>query len=502
MSSVIPISRSSWPEAERSAALDSYGILDSPREADFDDIALIASQVCGTPIAVVNLVDTHRQFFMSEVGLGVRETPIDSAFCTHAILAEDLIVVPDALKDPRFDCNPLVIGEPGLRFYAGAVMKTPEGMPIGTVCVLDYVPRELTSDQIRTLSLLAKRAQTQLELRRALGRSRALETRHRQIVDSAVDFAIVCSDLSGTTTSWSVGAENVLGWSEAAILGKPIDVIFTPEDRSMGVPDRERKGAREDGRAIDERWHMREDGSRFWGSGEMMPLRDSAERHVGYLKIMRDRTEERAAEQQRLELTMELSHRMKNSLAVVQAIVAQTFRTARTLEEGRDAIAGRLQALSSAQDILTQTTRHEADIREVVISALLPHQSGDDRIAIIGGPALLNSDQVLGLSLALHELATNALKYGALSVTEGKVAISWDRRPGGEFRFRWQETDGPSVSQPERKGFGTRLMERMVASYFSGVAKLTYAPAGLIFDLEGVVAMEPAVAPGLPPAAE
>ena len=107
---------------------------------------------------MVNLVDTHRQFFKAEVGLGVRETPLETSFCGHAILAEDLMVVPDAAKDPRFACNPLVTGEPGIRFYAGALLKTPDGLPIGTMCVLDHVPRQLDDMQLRILALLARQA--------------------------------------------------------------------------------------------------------------------------------------------------------------------------------------------------------------------------------------------------------------------------------------------------------------------------------------------------------
>lgn len=155
-------------EEERLAALARYEILDTPRETDFDEIARLASDICGTPIAVVNLIADRRQFFKAEVGLGVRETPFESSFCAKAILEEDFLIVPDATKDVRFDCNPLVTGEPHLRFYAGALLKTDEGFPIGTVCVLDFEPRQLSELQQRTLRVLARQVMTQLELRRAL----------------------------------------------------------------------------------------------------------------------------------------------------------------------------------------------------------------------------------------------------------------------------------------------------------------------------------------------
>ncbi|MFC6050936.1 GAF domain-containing protein, partial [Methylobacterium hispanicum] len=134
-------------EAARLRALDGYRLLDTPRERDFDEIAEAAAELCETPIAVVNLVGDGRQFFKAEVGLGVRETPLDTSFCGHAILQEDFLYIPDATRDPRFEGNPLVTGEPGLRFYAGALLKTAEGRPVGTVCVLDTKPRELSDRQ-------------------------------------------------------------------------------------------------------------------------------------------------------------------------------------------------------------------------------------------------------------------------------------------------------------------------------------------------------------------
>jgi len=164
-------------EQRRLAALHAYGILDTAKESAFEDITRIASLVCGTPIAVVNLIDGERQWFKSEVGLGVRETPLATSICAHAILEHDMLVVPDTTLDRRFAENPLVTGDPGLRFYAGALLKTPDGLAIGTVCVLDTEPRGLTQQQIDILRGLARQVITQLELRRMLALSER-KTRH------------------------------------------------------------------------------------------------------------------------------------------------------------------------------------------------------------------------------------------------------------------------------------------------------------------------------------
>ena len=173
----------SWDEADRLSALHAYGVLDAPPSGDFDDFVQIAALVCEAPIAVVNLIDEHRQVFAGEIGLGVRETPLDVSICAHAILQPDVFVVPDLSRDSRFDCNPLVTGKPGLRFYGGALLETPAGLPIGTMCVLDYKPRPfgLTERQSATLRALARQVINKLELRRAVEEKELLvgEAHHR-----------------------------------------------------------------------------------------------------------------------------------------------------------------------------------------------------------------------------------------------------------------------------------------------------------------------------------
>ena len=276
----------------RLAALARYEMLDTPREKEFDDIAALASAICGTPIAVVNLVGDRRQFFKAEVGLGVRETPFESSFCAKALLEEDILVVADATADERFDCNPLVTGEPHIRFYAGVLLKTDNGFPIGTLCVLDFTPRDLNSVQVEALRVLARHAMTAFDLRLVSREAERVDSRHRAIVDSATDFAIVGTDLSGVITDWSAAAVSTFGWTESEMLGEPVAKFFTSEDVEAGVPEQEMASAVLRGRGIDERWHVRKSGERFWASGELSPLRDAAGAHTGYVKILRDRTEQ------------------------------------------------------------------------------------------------------------------------------------------------------------------------------------------------------------------
>ena len=151
------------------AVLREYGVLDTFPEASFDDIVFLASYICGAPVAMVSLVDEDRQWFKAKLGTDLQETPRDHAFCAHAILEPDeIFVVPDAHQDPRFATNPLVHGEPHIRFYAGAPLVSPEGLPLGTLCVTDEVPGYLSPAQTRALAALAREVVVHLELRRAM----------------------------------------------------------------------------------------------------------------------------------------------------------------------------------------------------------------------------------------------------------------------------------------------------------------------------------------------
>ncbi|MBA3589644.1 ATP-binding protein [Methylibium sp.] len=154
------------PLSARVAALHSYGVLDTPREADFDDLVQLASEICQTPFSVVNLIDESRQWFKAEIGFGVRETPLDSSICAQVMLEPDLVEIGDLTQDTRFACNPLITAGPQLRFYAGAPLTTAEGHVLGTLCVLDTQPRRLEARQRAALRALGNQVVAQLEVRR------------------------------------------------------------------------------------------------------------------------------------------------------------------------------------------------------------------------------------------------------------------------------------------------------------------------------------------------
>lgn len=216
---------------------------------------------------------------------------------------------------------------------------------------------------------------------------------------------------------------------------------------------------------------------------------------------VRDVTSRREAEDQQLVLSGELQHRVKNTLAMVSAIAIQTLR-GDDIADRRTAFTARLEALAHAHDLLTAKTWKSAPIQAVVESALTPHLSGAERFVLDGVNIVLTAKQSLSMSLSIHELATNAAKYGAMSAPAGKVRIYWGADAKAEnFVFIWQESGGPPVTSPSSIGFGSRLITRVLAADFDGQVKLEYNPAGLTCTLtaplDKIVANNPGLADSL-----
>lgn len=219
---------------------------------------------------------------------------------------------------------------------------------------------------------------------------------------------------------------------------------------------------------------------RAWDADQLHFVRNVADRTCSAIDRVR-------LEAERDLVTRELAHRMKNLLAIAQVIAVQSLRHVTSLEEGRLAVSVRLSALGRAQDMLTSPGTKGAGIRDVVEQALAPHLSDENRIRIDGPEVSLDAQQVLGLTLALHELATNASKYGALSVPDGRIDIAWTAAPDHAFGFVWTETGGPPITEPPRTGFGSQILGRVTGGYFDGVSRTEFKPEGLRFTLEGTV---------------
>jgi len=555
-------------------------------------MARLAAQICAAPVALVSVAEAGNQIPKASIGLHVTTAPLGEVICQHTINERDLLVIPDLAADMRTTAHPLVAAEQSYRFYAGVFLAGADGTPLGTLCVMDRDPRRdgLTDDQAEALRALGRQVVAQLDLQRERSRFEA-------VFNSAVDYAIVVMNKEGRITDWNEGAVRILGWTRNEICGRDLEAFFTPEDRVAGIADKEMEGARMVGRGIDERWHLRKSGERFWASGEMMPLRGADGELEGYVKMLRDRTEARLAderlemalsasgvvglwdwmvdtdllhgdahfarlygldeaqtkaglteheyqryvvvedlaplrsrirevfeagadflveyrldipgqplrwveckgrmvydhddrpvrfsgtavditerkthEEQRHLLMQELSHRVKNTFAMVQSVAFQTLRG--TDQAISMALQSRLAALSRAHEVLVQTSWSSTPLPEL-LERVLRLEAGGERFRLDGPDLVVGSRAALSLSLLLHEMATNAVKYGALSVPDGVVLVGW-RIEDDNFCLSWREEGGPPARPSSRTGFGSRLIGMGIAG--ARHADLDYTNEGL-----------------------
>ena len=300
----------------------------------------------------------------------------------------------------------------------------------------------------------------------------------RLIIENALAYAIFTLDFEGRIMSWSPGAERVVGYSAAEAVGMNFTEIFLPSDRSAQLDRLELQRAINEGRAEDTRWHRRKGGDLFWANGVTARIEGAD----ALLKVMRDETRTKLAEDQRVLLLNELNHRLKNTLAIVQSIVDQTLRGAGVEAPVRQTLTERLMALSEAHNLLVRENWASADLTTIAEGIARPYQDGGPRFHLEGPPVRLNPHQAVSMSLALHELATNAIKYGALSTIEGHVSLNWNLAYEADghrsMSLLWEESGGPQVTKPRRRGFGTRLIDRTFAQS-GGRARLEFNPQGL-----------------------
>ena len=294
------------------------------------------------------------------------------------------------------------------------------------------------------------------------------------------DDAIVSKNLDGIITSWNNGAERVFGYTAEEAIGQPITIVI-PHDRwdeERTILTRIRRGER-----IDhfETVRQRKHGSLIVVSLTISPVKNAAGKIVGASKIARDVTEQKRNQEQIATLAREAEHRSKNLLANVQAMV--NLSQADAVGDLKKAIEGRIQALANVHSLFVATRWIGAELSTIAEQELAPYSgTGKHRVRIDGPQVLLEPNAAQAIAVTLHELATNAGKYGALSMADGQIELIWSHEADGRLRLRWSENGGPAVNAPTRKGFGGRIMEQMIGQ-LKGKTRFDWHAQGLVCEI-------------------
>jgi len=472
---------------DRLAALNAAMPVFLGPDPDFDDIAALAAGFVDAPISLVTVLGRTDQWFLARQGTPEIRAPSEDSFCARMLAERVPLVIADARKDKRFSDLPSVTGAPRLRFYVGVPIVL-DGQAIGTVCIYDVksrrtVPKELVHRLEQLASLAASLIKLKEETRRRTVAAEALsrdEKRHALALDAA-NVASWLWDISTGTVSGNETFYRMLGVRP----GKPMSarkffMLVHPADRKLTI-DRLRNalatGKEYDGlfrAAHSDRWLL--------GRGRVHEW-DVDGKPATFLGINVDVTDGQLASERTRLLLRELNHRVKNTLAMLQSLARQTLRQTSDPVEFMDAFAGRLQSLSEAHGLLSDHEWGVIHLKMLLQKQIMPYAIDyDSQIEIHKDEVELGPDEAVGLGLVLHELATNARKYGSLSVRTGKVVIT--ARIVNEDGHRvlnmtWHEVGGPPVKADGRRGFGSVLIERSLDKILGSSVHVEYLPKGV-----------------------
>jgi PAS domain S-box-containing protein len=322
---------------------------------------------------------------------------------------------------------------------------------------------------------ITERKQVEAALRESEQKLRWLAS----IVESS-DDAIISKNLDGIIISWNSGAERVFGYTAEEVIGQPITIVI-PQDRQDEerlILTRIRRGER-----IDhfETVRQRRHGSLIVVSLTVSPVKNTEGKIVGASKVARDITEQKRSQEQIATLAREAEHRSKNVLASVQAAV--NLSNSDTPEGLKQAIEGRIRALANVNSLFVGTRWIGADLSTIAKQELAPYSEKDEgRVHIDGPPVLLEPNAAQAIAVTVHELSTNAAKYGSLSKPGGQIELEWVHQADGQLILRWKEMGGPAVQIPSRQGFGSRVIERMIGQ-LRGNARFDWRPEGLVCEI-------------------
>jgi PAS domain S-box-containing protein len=304
--------------------------------------------------------------------------------------------------------------------------------------------------------------------------------RFAAIIESS-DDAIVGKDLDGIITSWNAGAERIFGYAAEEIIGKPITILIPPDyqKEEEAILERIRRGQRvEHFETVRRRKH----GSLIDLSMTISPVKNTQGKIIGASKIARDITDRKRSEAQIVNLAHEAEHRTKNILATVQATVRLSHSN--TSDDLKKLIEGRINALAKVHTLFVESRWTGAQLHSLVAQELLPYRNGrEERVRISGPTVMLEPNTAQAIAISLHELATNAAKYGSLSAADGEVEIAWSDTADGRLSLRWTESGGPTIAPPTHRGFGTGIVENIIGGQLGGKVHFDWRTTGLTCEI-------------------
>jgi PAS domain S-box-containing protein len=399
----------------------------------------------------------------------------------YAIQKREPVITLDITSEERFTF-PAFMQDHGVVALVNVPIFLPGAVPFGLLEVDARETRGFGEDDIQFLRSYCTVLGPVIDRLHKVSELERNNERYRLIAQNLHDYAIMLSDPQDLVTDWLPGAAAILGWSEEEMIGKPISSIFTPEDQLIGAPAQETKGAEANGSSPDVRWHTTKHGARVFLDGQTIAMRHADGTLRGFLKIGQDVTKRKRDDEHRTILLAELQHRVRNVLAMVASVVKRSD-AAGTTEEFRARLSGRIAAMARTQALLTAGANLGVGLERIVRDELSAQVGDGNRIAVAGPAVLLAPKAVEVLTLAIHELATNSIKYGGLSQPAGRVVVEWSVSPRGSkdwLELHWRESNYTVEAEPNRrKGFGTELITRRVPYELDGQGELNLREDGL-----------------------
>lgn len=472
----------------------------STGDPHLDRITGFAAKLCGAPIALVSLVGDETQRFLARTGLAVGSTPRSMSFCAHAMQGDAIMVVPDATKDLRFADNPLVTGDPQIRFYAGAPLSDREGNPLGALCVIDRVPRGgLTPLQREGLAVLAedvmlvldRQHSERVERDAAAADASALtqsEERFRVLADTMPQM-VWSTRPDGFHDYYNARWYEFTGMEPGTTDGEAWNGMFHPDDQDEAWRVWRHSLATGDPYQIE--YRLRHHSGQYrWTLGRALPMRDAEGRIVRWFGTCTDIDAQKRAAEEREVISQELSHRIKNIFSVIAGLISFAAKTNPQFKDIARDLRERILALGRAHDFVrphSQRSRPVSGVNSLhgLLEQLFMPYRGDHgpRFDIHGPDFPIDDRSATPFALMFHELATNAAKYGALSVTDGWIAIEVAAR-GDVVAITWRERGGPAVTAPMTEdGFGSQLLALAAERQLGGSLIRRWEPEGLEVEL-------------------